>query len=176
MSDSSRNTILSAAIAATASLGVAWITASGVGARKGAEGANDAIEDAGSKLGDLQRELTTATAGIGQLRAALTQVALTVRSGQTVPNRTGWQPYENSTRGVYVDVDTRSAGFQSTPRYIASLHGTSSVWESSGGSGIYEPTAQGFRVYVRFNDGRPITPEDANKFGWHIVWVGLSDK
>jgi len=172
----SRTTILSAVITAIASLGVAWITASGVGAQKGAEGANDAIQSAGSRLGELQRELEAANKEIGQMKAALAQVALTVRSGQTIPGRTGWQPYDNSTRGIFLDVDTRSAGFASTPRYIASLQGSSGVWMTSGGSEVYEPTSQGFRVYVRFTDGTPITPEQANKDGWHIVWVGLNDQ
>jgi hypothetical protein len=98
-----------------------------------------------------------------------------IASGRTTPGATAWQPYPSAadSRGVYVNVDTSAAGFTGTPVYITSIGGNSSHWATTGATSIYMPTATGFRVYVRWADGSPLTPAQANGFGWHINWMGM---
>lgn len=94
-----------------------------------------------------------------------------ISSGSTPPGATNWQPY--GTNGVYVDVDTSAGRFSSTPVYITSIDGNSHHWETTGASSVYQATSRTFRVYVRFSDGRPVTPADANARQWHINWIGM---
>jgi len=91
-----------------------------------------------------------------------------IASGRTEPGATNWQVY--SPTGIFVDVDTSSAGFRIGAIYVTSLGGNSSHWATTGGTSIYTPTATGFRVYVRWVDGGPLTPAQANQLGWHINW------
>jgi len=93
--------------------------------------------------------------------------------GRTTPGSTAWQPYDGGTTGIFVDVDTSSAGFSAAPLYFTSIGGDSSHWATTGATSIYLPTATGFRVYVRWADGRPITPAEANGYQWHINWSGI---
>lgn len=58
--------------------------------------------------------------------------------------------------------------------YVASIAGTSHHWATTGGSAIYAPTRAGFRVYIRYADGSPLTPAEANSHQWHVTWVGVS--
>jgi hypothetical protein len=95
-----------------------------------------------------------------------------VASGRTEPGATNWQQYPGGA-GVFVDVDTSSAGFRVGAIYVTSLGGTSSHWATTGGTSIYSPTARSFRVYVRWSDGNPLTPTQANQLGWHINWYAV---
>jgi hypothetical protein len=92
-----------------------------------------------------------------------------IACGSTAPGNTAWVVY--STEGIYVDVDTSSAGFTQTPWYFTSLGGASSHWLTRGVNAIYQPTATGFRVYVNFYAA--ITPAVANSNQWHIKWMGV---
>lgn len=94
-----------------------------------------------------------------------------ISAGGTVPGKTDWKKYGKD--GIYVDVDTSGANFPDTPHYVASLGCTTIGWATIGGSVIYEARPTGFRVYVRFADGRDITPENANAWNFHINWVGV---
>jgi hypothetical protein len=97
-----------------------------------------------------------------------------IASGGTPPGATNWQQYSPpQNTGVYVDVDTSAGRFSATPVYITSIGGTSSHWDTTGATSIYSPTATGFRVYVRWADGRPLTPAEANNYQWHINWIGM---
>jgi len=97
-----------------------------------------------------------------------------IASGSTRPGATAWQPYAPpSNTGVYVDVDTSAGRFSTTPVYITSIGGNSSHWATTGATSIYSATATGFRVYVRWADGHPITPAEANSLQWHINWIGM---
>jgi hypothetical protein len=91
-------------------------------------------------------------------------------SGTTSP--ADWRRYVGPGEGIYVDVDTSSAGFRNTPVYVCSLYGNAAHWGTTGGSSIYDATATGFRVYVRFSDGRRLRPTDAQTMGWYIGWMG----
>jgi hypothetical protein len=103
---------------------------------------------------------------------------LPVRAGITPgPSRedafAGWRQY--TAAGIYIDVDT-SLSFDD-PVYVASLLGNSWHWATTGGSSIYPtPTRaarDGFRIYVRFFDGRPLDPQFAVDRGWRVSWIAM---
>ena len=93
-------------------------------------------------------------------------------AGRTQPGL-GWQQYSGGA-GVLIDVNTSSGKFSTTPAYVTSLGGSSSHWATTGGTSVYSPTPTGFRIYVRWADGSPLTPANAAAFGWHINWVGMN--
>jgi len=91
-------------------------------------------------------------------------------AGSTTPGATDWVQYGSN--GLYLDVDTSSAGFTETPIYLTSLGGYGGHWATTGATSIYVPKPTGFRVYVRFISGA-ITPEQANLWKWHVRWAGV---
>ena len=95
-----------------------------------------------------------------------------IAAGQSQPGA-GWQVYTGGGAGIYIDVNTSSGKFTTTPVYVTSLGGTSTHWAVTGGSAVYSPTPTGFRIYIRFPDGAPITPAMATANGWHVKWVGI---
>ena len=94
-----------------------------------------------------------------------------IATGRTAPGSTPWKVY--SPNGIYVDVDTSHGRFAGIPIYTTSLGGVSQHWTTTGATSIYLPTATGFRVYVRWADGAPLTPATANANHWHICWIGM---
>jgi hypothetical protein len=97
-----------------------------------------------------------------------------IASGRTTPGATAWQQYAPpANTGVFVDVDTTAGRFSATPVYITSIGGNTSHWATTGATSIYSATANGFRVYVRWANGSPLTPAQANGFQWHINWIGM---
>jgi hypothetical protein len=111
---------------------------------------------------------------INQLTPALSQSerSALIARGSTPVGNTAWQQYPGG-EGIFVDVDTSSAGFTTTPIYITSLGGNRGHWGTTGATSIYEPTPTGFRVYVRWSTGGPLTPTDANDVEWHINWIAV---
>ena len=95
-----------------------------------------------------------------------------IARGSTPVGNTAWQQYPDG-EGVFVDVDTSSAGFTTTPIYITSLGGDTQHWGTTGATSIYVPTPTGFRVYVRWWAGGPLTPALANQNRWHINWIAV---
>lgn len=95
-------------------------------------------------------------------------------SGRTTPGATNWQA--DSATGIYVDVDTSAAGFTKTPVYVTSIGGDRHHWNTTGGCSVYDPTATGFRVYIRWDQvsatKEELTPAGANGDKWHINWIG----
>jgi hypothetical protein len=88
----------------------------------------------------------------------------------------GWRQYASADEsGIYIDVVT-SVVFDE-PVYVASLTGTAYHWLTTGGSSIYPTpnvaTKDGFRVYVRFSDGRPVSPQVAVDNGWRVNWIAM---
>lgn len=75
--------------------------------------------------------------------------------------------------GIYIDVDTSSFDFSEIPHYAISLSGTSYKWATTGGDAVYNPTKDGFRVYIRRSDGAPLTAKDAEGCGLCIHWLAL---
>lgn len=101
-------------------------------------------------------------------------------SGRTKAGATDWRPYPGG-NGIFVDVDTSWAGFSDKVVYITSLGGRTNHWATTGGSSVYPspplgsntPSGRGFRIFIRWIDGSPLTPETANLYGWHINWIGM---
>jgi hypothetical protein len=117
---------------------------------------------------------------INQPTLALSQTVQSslISRGSTPVGNTAWQPYSlggsfTPGQGIFVDVDTSSSGFTTTPIYITSLGGTAYHWGTIGATSIYLPTPTGFRVYIRFPDGSSLTPAFANQNGWHINWIAV---
>ncbi|HOO54550.1 MAG TPA: hypothetical protein PLM24_00200 [Methanothrix sp.] len=77
-------------------------------------------------------------------------------AGSTRPGATEWEQYGKT--GLYVDVDTSSAGFTETPIYITSLGGNVNIWRTTGATSVYCATPTGFRIYV-FYGGSYIAPD-----------------
>ena len=94
--------------------------------------------------------------------------ALRLVVGQTDPKKTNWVQYNQG--GIYVDIDTSSAGFSSTPYYFTSLSGHTNNWMAQGVTSIYLPTSKGFRVHVGY---RELTAAQAKKWGWSISWIAI---
>jgi len=111
---------------------------------------------------------------INQPTPALSQTVQSglIARGSTPIGNTAWQQYPGG-EGIFLDVDTSSAGFTSTPIYITSIGGASHHWWTTGATSIYLPTPTGFRVYVRYSTGGPLTPDIANQYEWHINWIAV---
>jgi hypothetical protein len=99
------------------------------------------------------------------------QSSLIARVSTPVGN-TAWQQNPDG-EGVFVDVDTSSAGFKTTPIYITSLGGNTHHWGTTGATSIYAPTPTNFRVYVRWSGGGSLIPAVANQYEWHINWIAV---
>lgn len=118
-----------------------------------------------------ERDFMEATKYLGRIDTVLDARTGRTASGKTTPGSTAWQVY--SPNGIFVDVSTVLGKFSKPPMYITSLGGNSSHWSTTGATSIYSPTASGFRVYVRWANGAPLTPAQANGFQWHINWIGM---
>ncbi|MEQ1734255.1 MAG: hypothetical protein ABL940_11305, partial [Bacteroidia bacterium] len=99
-----------------------------------------------------------------------------IATGSTAPGA-GWVQYTAtpglpSYRGIYIDVNTASAGFTSIPFYFSSMVGNTNHWTVTGVTSIYSPTATGFRIYLQ-STTEDITPAIANTYGWYINWMGV---
>lgn len=97
---------------------------------------------------------------------------LKIASGSTPPGSTAWQQYPGGA-GVFVDVDTSAGQFTADPVYLTSIAGDSHHWATTGATSTYFATPTKFRVYVRWADGSPLTPAQANGFQWRINWLGI---
>lgn len=97
---------------------------------------------------------------------------MSIDAGTTIPGKTNWIAYGKN--GIYVDIDTSGAGFHGTPLYFPSIGGTGNQWATSGSNAVYNSSPTGFRVYIRWLDGAPLTPEFANQREWHIQWHAVS--
>lgn len=82
-------------------------------------------------------------------------------------------PTFGQTQALYIDVSTVDAGFLSLPIYLTSIGGESHHVETTGATSIYMPSYKGFRIYLRWSDGRTITPKNALDYKWHINWLGI---
>jgi hypothetical protein len=106
---------------------------------------------------------------------------LRVVSGRTEPG-VGWQQQTEGGKkvGIWIQVDTTSAGFTSQPTYVTSLGGNSEHWNTTGGSSVYPPDdalgkdlRRGFRVFIRWDGGNPLEPKKAQDRKWCINWIGM---
>jgi hypothetical protein len=102
-----------------------------------------------------------------------------IQCGSTPPGQ-GWQQYAGpGASGIFIDVNTQEPPgtdqFTKTPTYVISIGGGSAHWSTTGGNAIYLPTKSGFRVYVRWVDGAPISPADAAANRWQIHWIAYEE-
>jgi len=82
-----------------------------------------------------------------------------------------WKVY--GTKGLYVDVDTSKYNFSDNVIYFTSLSGTSALWRTTGATSIYNPTKDGFRVYLYCNYDRDNYLNDAKQYKWTLHWIGI---
>ncbi|KAA1248120.1 T9SS type A sorting domain-containing protein [Aquimarina sp. RZ0] len=108
-----------------------------------------------------------------------------VKIGQGVTSPEDWINY--NTTGIYVDVDTKSCGFTTTPHYLITLESVTnkgSHWYISGVPSLYNVTPTGFRVYIRWTDApsdlptvgpypNPLRASTAKDRDWVIRWTGI---
>ena len=90
--------------------------------------------------------------------------------GKTDPQKTQWVQYSDG--GIYIDIDTSSAGFSSIPHYFTSLGGHTNNWRAQGVTSIYLPTAKGFRVHVGY---RGLIAAQAKEWGWYVNWIAIGN-
>lgn len=132
----------------------------------------DATVD-GAYGADITRAVSLAVVELAE-QVPLTELTAILASGRTVCG-SGWQTYTGPDGpGIYIDVDTRLKKFTSTPIYVASIGGISDHWATTGCASVYDATPTGFRLYMRFSDGSPITPSDAMRNQWHVTWVAIT--
>ncbi|GGA24194.1 hypothetical protein CYANOKiyG1_39730 [Okeania sp. KiyG1] len=95
-----------------------------------------------------------------------------IASGSTIPGRTSWVVYPPNS--IYVDINTRKAGFSETPLYFTSIGGDHSHFMTQGATSIYRPSPTGFRVYIYKGELKfSLTPDKANSLLWHINWMAI---
>lgn len=111
-------------------------------------------------------------AGVASRAMQPTDTSQRVASGSTAPGQ-DWVAY--GANGISIDVDTSSAHFTGHPTYTSTVGGNGGQWALTGTSAIYYPTATGFRIYVRWSDGSPLSPATAQAFQWHVNWVGVDN-
>jgi hypothetical protein len=115
--------------------------------------------------------------------AELSNLASTrVVFGQTQPG-VGWViggSYGGVNNILYIDVDTSSYNFASTPMYIANVTTTSPEHFPSlllGGSAPYDVSAHGFKILIKFDRGmeltQKLTPELAAQKQFQVTWVAF---
>jgi hypothetical protein len=95
-----------------------------------------------------------------------------IATGSTPPGE-GWVDDSTTLDGILVKVDTSAAKFTQTPQYFFSLLGKAAMWETTGPASVYEATATGFSVYLRYPGDKNLRANDAKAYQWHISWVAI---
>merc|ERR1712227_510605 len=85
--------------------------------------------------------------------------------------KTRWKQHDSI--GIYGDIDMSDCNFIETPTVVSSLAGDTRHWSTTGGSAPYYPTALSFRIYVKYFHEIELTPEEADRYGWHVHWVAV---
>ena len=78
----------------------------------------------------------------------------------------------SSNGGSQIDVDTTQSSFDGTPAYVTSMSafgGYDQLWQVTGSSNIYSPSATGFRLYLHQANHKQVT-----KYGWRANYLGVS--
>ncbi|MEQ3710915.1 MAG: hypothetical protein ABNH38_10565 [Tateyamaria sp.] len=83
-----------------------------------------------------------------------------------------WQPYNQNPKNTFVEIDTSTAGFSSTPLYFVSLLGGGS-WSAQGASAIYAPSADSFRVYLKWSPSSDSNIVDYASDKWEVHWMAV---
>jgi hypothetical protein len=120
-----------------------------------------------------------------------------IAAGQTERGNTPWMAWlmeeEDQMVGVYTEVDTSAACFQTTPHYIAHVAGARFIFDAVGAeltvlgfTGIADATPMGFTLQVllpslgggAYNPDRLCDRERGpdivrNQLNWYVVWLGI---
>jgi hypothetical protein len=117
-----------------------------------------------------------------------------IAAGQTTTGETPWTWWTVGAQqlGVTVKVDTRTARFRSTPRYMAHVAGDRYLANPPGPlvavglTGLTDATPDGFSLQVLLpkNLGATLNPPSLfddkqgldilrTQLGWHVVWMGI---
>ena len=92
-------------------------------------------------------------------------------AGSTASEATNWKQYGSNS--IYADVETNKAGFTNTPQYFTSIAGLYNHWEAKGINAIYSPSPTSFRIYLRDDLNKYMTPEIANQREWTVQWAAI---
>lgn len=126
-----------------------------------------AVQQSIDRIAEADTSAKAILAMIPRLRAARDSLYVT---GSTDVANTEWLQYDSI--GVYTTVNTSKGHFKTTPRYFCVLVGNSGNFQTLGGSSIYDPKPDRFRVYIRSLAG-PIDVQNAKASRWHIEWIAL---
>ena len=85
---------------------------------------------------------------------------------------TCWKRTERDDQ-IRMDVDTSYCRFQYTPLYFTSITGGVGHYLLTGVNAIYEPTNNGFTIYVHSIDGANANTLMARSAQWKLQWIGL---
>ncbi len=88
-----------------------------------------------------------------------------------------WEPWkQGATNGIKVDVTFPKAEFHKVPMIFLSLDGTNSHWALTGTSSLYNVTKDGFSVFIRWADGKELTPDIAKSLRWRVNWIAFRNE
>lgn len=113
---------------------------------------------------------------------------VTVCQGETAPE--DWVNYirqNEEVQGITVVVNTAGCKFDTVPHYIATLEAEEgNHWYITGSPSVYNPTAESFKVYVRFIDRpseeplvgsrelmNPLNVDGAREIGLKLRWTAI---
>ena len=124
----------------------------------------------------------------GQLFSQESTTEVTVCQGETSPQ--DWVNYirpNEEVQGITVVVNTSGCKFDTVPHYIATLEAQEgNHWYITGSPSVYNPTAESFKVYVRFIDRpseeplvgsrelmNPLNVDGAREIGLKLRWTAI---
>jgi len=94
--------------------------------------------------------------------------------GSSPTDGSGWVDAGGSPY-IYIDVNTSSCNFSSTPTYFSSLGGNGGHYAVLGSNAIYSPTSTGFRIYLTKHDLTAPAIATASSSNWHIKWCAYGN-
>jgi len=93
-----------------------------------------------------------------------------VCAGSTGRATTDWT--NNSSDGVYYDVDISDCGFKTIPTVTTAVEGSSSHFVSLGTSSIYNTSPSAFRIYLKNTYANP-QGGAAENYKWNVEWIAV---
>ncbi|CAM4798754.1 unnamed protein product [Rotaria magnacalcarata] len=91
-----------------------------------------------------------------------------------ISNFTRWNLY--SSNGLYMNIDTTTCSFNSTPLYFTSMGGNDEQWFLAGYTAIYAATKVSFTIYMtssnQSNNVLMLSSSYADQ--WNVNWLGIT--
>lgn len=95
--------------------------------------------------------------------------------GKTDP--ADWKQVPGRTDSIFVDIKMPTTPNPFNPAnpviYTTSIGGDNQQWSLVGANAIYKADHTGFRVYIRWFNGAPLTDDYAESMNWHINWIAM---